>query len=99
MLQPKPAGHPEVKAPKVGVLLLNLGTPDGTDYWSVRRYLSEFLSDPRVIESPQWLWQPILQGVVLSTRPQKSGANYARIWDNAAGDSPLRVITKRQTAK
>ncbi len=94
-----PPGHPTVQTPKVGVLLLNLGTPDGTDYWSVRRYLSEFLSDTRVIESPQWLWQPILQGIILTTRPQKSGANYARIWDNEAGDSPLRVITRRQTSK
>jgi len=87
------------KSNKIGVLLLNLGTPDGTDYWSVRRYLSEFLSDPRVIESPQWLWQPILQGVVLTTRPQQSGANYKRIWDNEAGDSPLRVITRRQASR
>ncbi len=94
-----PAGHPPIASPKVGVLLLNLGTPDGTDYWSVRRYLSEFLSDPRVIESPQWLWQPILQGVVLSTRPQKSGANYARIWDREANESPLRVITRKQATK
>ncbi|MGV3491262.1 MAG: ferrochelatase [Devosia sp.] len=94
-----PPGHPPITPPRVGVLLLNLGTPDGTDYWAVRRYLSEFLSDPRVIESPQWLWQPILQGVVLSTRPQKSGANYKRIWDNEAGDSPLRVITFRQASK
>jgi ferrochelatase len=84
---------------KVGVLLLNLGTPDGTDYWPVRRYLSEFLSDKRVIETSPLIWQPILQGIVLSTRPQKSGANYARIWDKAENDSPLRVITKRQTAK
>jgi protoporphyrin/coproporphyrin ferrochelatase len=94
----RPADHPEVKKPRIGVLLLNLGTPDATDYWSVRRYLSEFLSDPRVIETPQAIWQPILQGIILSTRPQKSGANYARIWDKQANESPLRVITKRQTA-
>jgi ferrochelatase len=95
----KPAEHPTFPEPKVGVLLLNLGTPDGTDYWPVRRYLSEFLSDKRVIETNPLIWQPILQGIVLSTRPQKSGANYARIWDKAENDSPLRVITKRQTAK
>jgi ferrochelatase len=94
-----PSGHPTIAQPRIGVLLLNLGTPDATDYWSVRRYLSEFLSDPRVIETPMAIWQPILQAVVLSTRPQKSGANYARIWDNAAGDSPLRVITRRQVEK
>ena len=95
----KPADHPRFPPPKVGVLLLNLGTPDGTDYWPVRRYLSEFLSDRRVIETSPLIWQPILQGVILSTRPQKSGANYARIWDKAENDSPLRVITKRQMAK
>ncbi len=91
-----PAGHPPIRQPKIGVLLLNLGTPDGTDYWSMRRYLSEFLSDRRVIETSPLIWQPILQGIVLSTRPQKSGENYKRIWDQAENDSPLRVITKRQ---
>ena len=95
----KPADHPRFPTPKVGVLLLNLGTPDGTDYWPVRRYLSEFLSDRRVIETNPLIWQPILQGAILSFRPQKSGANYARIWDKAENDSPLRVITKRQVEK
>jgi ferrochelatase len=95
----KPQGHPVVGTGKIGVLLLNLGTPDATDYWSVRRYLSEFLSDPRVIETPQVIWQPILQLAILSTRPQRSGANYAKIWDKAANDSPLRVITRRQAEK
>lgn len=94
-----PPGHPPVKAPRIGVLVLNLGTPDATDYWSMRRYLSEFLSDTRVIESPKWLWQPILQGIILSIRPQKSGANYKRIWDMETNESPLRVITRRQTEK
>jgi len=94
-----PAGHPPVSAPKIGVLLLNLGTPDATDYWSMRRYLSEFLSDRRVIETSPLVWQPILQGIVLTTRPFKSGANYKRIWDNEANDSPLRVITRRQASK
>ena len=96
---PKPADHPTIASPRVGVLLLNLGTPDGTDYWRVRRYLSEFLSDRRVIETSPLIWQPLLQGVILSVRPQKSGANYARIWDKEAGDSPLRVITARQAEK
>ncbi len=95
----KPADHPRFPDPKIGVLLLNLGTPDGTGYWPMRRYLSEFLSDPRVIETSPLIWQPILQGIVLSTRPQKSGANYARIWDKAENDSPLRVITRRQAEK
>ena len=94
-----PADHPPIRKPKVGVLLLNLGTPDATDYWSMRRYLSEFLSDRRVIETSPLIWQPILQGIVLSTRPKKSGENYKRIWDNDANDSPLRVITRRQVTK
>lgn len=94
-----PPGHPPIPIPKVGVLLLNLGTPDATDYWSMRRYLSEFLSDRRVIEISRLIWQPILQGIILSTRPQRSGANYRRIWDNEAGDSPLRVIARRQALK
>jgi ferrochelatase len=95
----KPADHPNVPPPSVGVLLLNLGTPDATDYWSMRRYLGQFLSDRRVIETPPLLWQPILQGIILSTRPKKSGANYEKIWDRQAGDSPLRVITRRQAEK
>jgi ferrochelatase len=95
----KPASHPEVKPPKIGVLLLNLGTPDGTDYWPVRRYLREFLSDQRVIETNPLLWWFILNGVILSFRPQKSGHAYAKIWDREANDSPLRVITRRQAEK
>ncbi|MBR0558972.1 ferrochelatase [Neokomagataea anthophila] len=81
---------------RTGVLLVNLGTPDGTGYWAVRRYLSEFLSDRRVIEAPSFIWQPILQGPVLARRPFASGANYARIWDREENASPLRVYTKRQ---
>ncbi len=92
-----PPNHPAIKAPKIGVLLLNLGTPDGTDYWSVRRYLKEFLSDPRVIETPKWLWWPILNLAILSFRPQKSGHAYAQIWDKERNESPLRVITRSQT--
>jgi ferrochelatase len=92
-----PPSHKPVKAPKIGVLLLNLGTPDGTDYWSVRRYLKEFLSDPRVIETPKWLWWPILNLAILSVRPQKSGHAYAQIWDKEKNESPLRVITRNQT--
>ncbi|MBI4923201.1 MAG: ferrochelatase [Devosia nanyangense] len=95
----KPSDHPTVKPPKVGVLLLNLGTPDSPDYWPMRRYLGEFLSDRRVIETSPLIWLPILQGIILNVRPQKSGANYRKIWDNEAGDSPLRVITRRQAEK
>ncbi|WP_297112812.1 ferrochelatase [uncultured Devosia sp.] len=92
-----PPDHPPVPKQKIGVLLLNLGTPDATDYWSVRRYLKEFLSDPRVIETPKWLWWPILNLVILSFRPQKSGHAYAQIWDKEKNESPLRVITREQT--
>ncbi|MFT8473734.1 MAG: ferrochelatase [Acetobacter orientalis] len=82
-----------------GVLLLNLGTPDDTGYRSVRRYLSEFLSDRRVIEGSPLFWQPILQGVVLTVRPGKSGKAYDRIWDKTHNQSPLRVFTRNQSAQ
>lgn len=81
---------------KTAVLLVNLGTPDGTDYWPMRRYLSEFLSDRRVIEWPVFIWQPILQGIVLSTRPKKSGAAYASVWNKDRNESPLRTFTREQ---
>jgi ferrochelatase len=99
MADTKPANHPPVKPPKIGVLVLNLGTPDATDYWTVRRYLKEFLSDRRVIDTHPLLWWPILNLVILSFRPQKSGHAYAQIWDREANDSPLRVITRRQAEK
>src|ERR1700761_7967261 len=86
----------ERRGDRVGVLLVNLGTPEGTDYWSVRRYLSEFLSDRRVIEMHPWLWQPILQGIILTTRPRKTAAAYRRIWRNDADGSPLLYFTRRQ---
>jgi len=81
------------------VLLLNLGTPDATDYWSMRRYLGEFLWDHRVIETPRPIWWFILNFIILSTRPQKSGANYATIWDKEHDESPLRVISRAQAEK
>ncbi len=79
-------------------LQTNLGTPDATDYWSMRRYLNEFLSDRRVIDYSPWIWQPLLQLVILSKRPFSSGANYRSIWNNEADESPLMTITKDQTA-
>ncbi len=94
-----PDRHPVIPARKIGVLLLNLGTPDGTDYWSMRRYLGEFLSDKRVIEAPSWLWQPLLQGVILTLRPSKSGHAYAQIWNREKDESPLRTITRDQSEK
>jgi ferrochelatase len=84
---------------KIGVLLVNLGTPDDTDYWSVRRYLKEFLSDRRVIEVNRLLWWPILNGVILSTRPSKSGEAYRSIWNEELDESPLRTITRAQGEK
>jgi ferrochelatase len=96
---PLPAGHAPVKARKVGVLLVNLGTPDGTDFVSMWRYLREFLSDPRVIELNKAIWYPILYGIVLTTRPRKSGANYAKIWNRAKDESPLRTYTRSQSEK
>jgi ferrochelatase len=94
-----PADHPKISPKKIGVLLLNLGTPDATDYWSMRRYLKEFLSDQRVIEIPKLIWRPILNGIVLTVRPKKSGAAYDKIWDYENGDSPLRVIAQGQVEK
>lgn len=89
-------GHPAPHG-RVGVVLMNLGTPDGTDYWSMRRYLKEFLSDPRVIEIPMIVWWFILNLIILTFRPSKSGHAYASIWDKKHNASPLRVITKAQT--
>ena len=92
-----PEGHPSVTQGKTGLLLVNLGTPDGTDYKSMRRYLSEFLSDRRVIEVSPLIWQPILQGPILTFRPKKSGEAYKKIWTDEG--SPLLVYTKRQAEK
>lgn len=94
-----PSDHPNIPTEKVGVLLANLGTPDNYDYWSMRRYLNEFLSDRRVIDYSPWFWQPLLQLVILTTRPSKSGAAYKSIWNHEAGESPLATITKQQTSK
>ena len=90
----RPEDHPPVSAPKIGVLLINLGTPDAPEPGAVRRYLAEFLSDPRVIEIPSFLWKPILHGVILRTRPRKSAHAYAQVWSEDG--SPLAAITARQ---
>ena len=94
-----PADHPAIKPARIGILLANLGTPDNYDYWSMRRYLNEFLSDRRVIDYSPFLWQPLLQLVILSKRPFTSGANYKSIWNHDKGESPLMTITKDQTAR
>ncbi|TVQ31795.1 MAG: ferrochelatase [Geminicoccaceae bacterium] len=93
---PKPADHPVVGVEKTGVMLINLGTPDATSYWPMRRYLNQFLSDKRVIDYPSWFWQPLLQGIILTTRPKKSGAAYASIWNREKDESPLRTLTREQ---
>ena len=90
-----PTDHPQIAAPRTGVLLVNLGTPDAPDAPSVRRYLAEFLSDRRVVEIPQILWQPILRGIILTTRPKKSAHAYAQVWTDDG--SPLAAITRAQT--
>lgn len=89
-----PSDHPPVPMPKVGVLLINLGTPNKPEPGSVRLYLKEFLSDPRVIEIPQLVWQPILRGIILTTRPRKSAHAYRQVWTEEG--SPLAAITARQ---
>jgi ferrochelatase len=88
--------HPPVQPARVGVVLANLGTPDATDYWSMRRYLNEFLSDRRVIDYSPWLWQPLLQLVILTKRPFSSGEAYRGIWNREADESPLLTITRDQ---
>jgi ferrochelatase len=90
-----PADHPPVPQPKIGLLLINLGTPNKPEPGSVRLYLKEFLSDPRVIEIPQLVWQPILRGVILRTRPKKSAHAYQQVWTEEG--SPLAAITARQS--
>ena len=90
-----PPNHPLVATPKIGVLLVNLGTPDAPTATAVRRYLKQFLSDRRVVEIPALLWQPILRGIILNTRPQKSAKAYAKVWTNQG--SPLASFTIAQT--
>ena len=94
-----PVDHPAFPTAKVGILLANLGTPDNYDYWSMRRYLNEFLSDRRVIDYSPWKWQPLLQLIILTKRPFTSGAAYKSIWNHEVGESPLLTITKQQTQK
>lgn len=89
-----PADHPKIAAPKIGVLIVNLGTPDAAEASAVRRYLAEFLSDPRVVEIPRLLWKPILHGIILRTRPRKSAHAYSLVWREDG--SPLAAITRQQ---
>jgi len=89
-----PANHPPILAPRIGVLLINLGTPNAPEPGAVRLYLREFLSDPRVVEIPQLVWQPILHGLILTRRPKKSAHAYRQVWTEEG--SPLAVFTARQ---
>ena len=89
-----PPDHPAIPAPRIGLLLVNLGTPSAPDAASVRRYLAEFLSDRRVVELSPLLWQPILRGIVLTSRPKKSAHGYAQVWSEQG--SPLAAITRAQ---
>src|SRR4051794_37284175 len=94
---PLPSDHPPIKAARIGVLLTNLGTPEATDYWSMRRYLKEFLSDRRVIETSRLLWWPVLNLIILTKRPGPKGRDYAAIWNRDRNEGPLKTITRSQT--
>jgi protoporphyrin/coproporphyrin ferrochelatase len=94
----RPAAHPPVLSGRVGALLVNLGTPEGTDSRSIRRYLKEFLSDRRVIETPRPIWLPILQFILL-TRPRAKGRDYESIWNRERNEGPLKTITRSQSEK
>ena len=97
--RPTPPSHPALPSAKIGVLLLNLGTPDCTDYRSMRRYLKEFLSDRRVIDVNRLIWWALLNLVILNRRPQQSGKAYDAIWNRERDESPLRTITRAQCEK
>ncbi len=99
MINERPASHPPVKTGRVGILLVNLGTPDATDKRSMRRYLKEFLMDRRVIEWSPFFWYPILFGIVLNTRPAKVGKAYEAIWNKDLDESYLRTYTRSQSEK
>ena len=91
--------HPDIKFGKTGVLLINLGTPDSTNWWDIRRYLKEFLSDTRVIEVNPVLWQIILNLFILNFRPSKTAHAYKKIWLKETNESPLRYYTRNQAEK
>jgi ferrochelatase len=94
-----PPAHPKLPPRRIGVLLVNLGTPDATDYWSMRRYLKEFLSDRRVIETNRVLWWLILNLVILTIRPARKGRDYDKIWNKTLNESFLKTITRSQSDK
>lgn len=94
-----PPGHPKVPFGRIGVLIVNLGTPEATDYWSMRAYLKEFLSDPRVIEVNRVVWWLILNLIVLTKRPGPKGKDYETIWNKELNEGPLKTITRGQAEK
>ena len=95
----KAINHPQVKYGKTGVLIVNLGTPDSTSWWDIRRYLKEFLSDRRVIETNPILWSIILNLIILNFRPHKTARAYKKIWMKDTNESPLRFYTRSQAEK
>src|SRR5262249_34481600 len=95
----RPPDHPPVSAGRIGVLLVNLGTPDATDYWSMRRYLAEFLSDRRVIEENRVKWWLGLNLIILSMLPQRGGRDYGRLWSREKKESPLKPFPGAQAEK
>src|SRR6185312_2558885 len=94
-----PDNHPKLPPRRIGVLLVNLGTPDATDYWSMRRYLKEFLSDRRVIEENRLKWWLILNLIILTVRPGRKGKDYQKIWNREKNESFLKTITRSQAEK
>jgi len=94
-----PPDHPAIPPRRIGVLLVNLGTPDAADYWSMRRYLKEFLSDRRVIEENRIKWWLVLNLIILSVRPARKGRDYDKIWNKARNESFLKTITRSQADK
>lgn len=94
-----PPDHPALPPRRVGVLLVNLGTPDATDYWSMRRYLKEFLSDRRVIEENRLKWWLVLNLIILTVRPRRKGRDYDKIWNRERNESFLKTITRSQADK
>jgi ferrochelatase len=94
-----PPDHPTIPPRRAGVLLVNLGTPDATDYWSMRRYLKEFLSDRRVIEENRLKWWLVLNLIVLTVRPGRKGRDYEKIWNRERNESFLKTITRSQSEK
>src|SRR4051812_33155141 len=95
----KSGDHPAVKQGRIGVLIVNLGTPEATSYWPMRRYLKEFLSDRRVGETNRFVWWVILNGVILTIRPTRSAHAYEKIWNRERNESPLKTFTRAQAER